>query len=64
MHQFRIEKAKALLQSTDYKIQTVAPEVGYFDEAHFTRTFKKWVGMLPSLYKKDIAARGASQPSL
>ncbi|HZG86880.1 response regulator [Paenibacillus sp.] len=53
VHQFRIEKAKALLQSTDLKIQAVAREVGYFDEAHFTKTFKKWTGMLPSQYKKE-----------
>jgi two-component system response regulator YesN len=58
VHQFRIERAKALLQSTDYKIQTVAREVGYFDEAHFTRTFKKWAGTLPSQYKKDSSVRG------
>lgn len=52
VHQYRIEKAKALLQSGEHKIQTIAKEVGYFDEAHFTRTFKKWVGKLPSHYKK------------
>lgn len=53
VHQYRIEKAKALLQSKDQKIQTVAKEVGYFDEAHFTKTFKKWTGMLPSQYRKE-----------
>jgi len=53
VHQYRIEKAKALLQSKDQKIHTVAKEVGYFDEAHFTKTFKKWTGMLPSQYKKE-----------
>jgi len=57
VHQYRIEKAKALLQSGDMKIQTVAREVGYFDEAHFTKTFKKWTGMLPSQYKKETALR-------
>lgn len=58
LHQFRIDKAKALLQSGERKIQTIAREVGYFDEAHFTRTFKKWAGMLPSQYKKEKAGRG------
>ena len=57
VHQYRIDKAKALLQSGDMKIQTVAREVGYFDEAHFTKTFKKWTGMLPSQYKKETAYR-------
>ncbi|MFD0672806.1 response regulator [Cohnella sp. GCM10027633] len=57
IHQYRIEKAKALLQAGDSKIQTVAREVGYFDEAHFTKTFKKWTGSLPSQYKKEQQAR-------
>lgn len=58
VHQYRVDKAKGLLQSADYKIQAVAKEVGYFDEAHFTRTFKKWTGILPSQYKKENAHRG------
>lgn len=57
VHQYRVEKAKGLLQSADIKIQAVAKEIGYFDEAHFTRTFKKWTGMLPSQYKKEMASR-------
>jgi len=55
VHQYRIERAKALLQSSDLKIQSVAREVGYFDEAHFTKTFKKWTGILPSQYKKEVS---------
>ncbi|WP_274648793.1 helix-turn-helix domain-containing protein [Paenibacillus humicola] len=51
-HQYRIEKAKGLLQAGNAKIHAVAKELGYFDEAHFTRTFKKWAGMSPSQYRK------------
>ncbi|WP_336771237.1 response regulator [Paenibacillus sp. MMO-58] len=58
VHQYRIEKAKALLQASDMKIHSVAKEVGYYDEAHFTKTFKKWTGMLPSQYKKEMAVIG------
>ncbi|MFB9329197.1 response regulator [Paenibacillus aurantiacus] len=56
VHQFRIEKAKALLQAGDQKIQSVAREVGYYDEAHFTKTFKKWTGLLPSQYKREMTS--------
>lgn len=56
VHQYRIDKAKALLQAGDQKIQSVAREVGYYDEAHFTKTFKKWTGQLPSQYKREMSS--------
>jgi two-component system response regulator YesN len=52
LHQFRIEKAKQLLKEESGKIYIVAKQVGYYDESHFVRMFKKWTGMLPSQYKK------------
>jgi two-component system response regulator YesN len=54
LHQYRIEKAKQLLKKTNEKVYAVARQVGYYDEAHFVRFFKKWTGMLPSQYKKQI----------
>ncbi|MEK8126623.1 response regulator [Paenibacillus filicis] len=54
LHQYRIEKAKQLFKHEGSKVYTVAREVGYYDEAHFVRFFKKWTGMLPSQYKKQI----------
>jgi two-component system response regulator YesN len=53
LHQHRIEKAKQLLKEGDGKIYAVARQVGYYDEAHFVRFFKKWTGLLPSQYKKQ-----------
>jgi two-component system response regulator YesN len=52
IHQFRIERAKPLLKAGNLKIQNISREVGYFDESHFTKTFKKWTGMSPSQYQK------------
>jgi two-component system response regulator YesN len=52
LHQFRIDKAKQLLKEKNEKIYMVAKQVGYYDESHFVRMFKKWAGMLPSQYKK------------
>ncbi|QJD84865.1 response regulator [Cohnella herbarum] len=54
LHQYRIEKAKQLLRKGNEKVYAVARQVGYYDEAHFVRFFKKWTGMLPSQYKKQI----------
>jgi AraC-like DNA-binding protein len=51
LNNLRIEKAKSLLtqglQSTD-----VAFTVGYFDQSHFIRHFKKIVGVTPKAYVK------------
>jgi two-component system, response regulator YesN len=53
LHQHRIDKAKHLLKETNGKVYAIARQVGYYDEAHFVRFFKKWTGMLPSQYKKQ-----------
>ncbi|MCL6443166.1 MAG: helix-turn-helix domain-containing protein [Alicyclobacillus sp.] len=54
LHQYRIEKAKAMLLDPTLKIQTIARAVGYFDESHFNRTFKKWTGVSPSQYQNGL----------
>ncbi|MCL6458654.1 MAG: response regulator [Gorillibacterium sp.] len=52
LHQYRIEVAKQLLKDGKQKVSTVAMEVGYFDEAHFIHTFKKWTGVSPAAYSR------------
>lgn len=46
----RIEKAKQLLQA-GFTVQEVVDQVGYYDESHLNRKFKKYVGMAPKNYK-------------
>lgn len=50
----RIEKAAELLRKTDMKIIDVAHQVGYEDELHFQKLFKKKTGKTPGAYRKDI----------
>jgi AraC family transcriptional regulator len=45
--QCRIEKAKCLLQDGELSIADVAARVGFCDQSHFTRYFKRIVGMTP-----------------
>lgn len=52
VHQKRIERAKPLLKEQALKVQEVARALGYMDEAHFSKTFKKWTGYSPSQYVK------------
>ncbi len=48
----RLEKAKNLLETTDFSIGQVATEVGFKTQAHFTRSFQEEFGQLPSSTRK------------
>lgn len=50
--QVRIEHAKVLLKTSDYRISKVAHMVGYNDEKYFCRVFKKHAGLSPADFKK------------
>lgn len=43
----RLVKARDLLLHTDYDINYIALETGFFDCSHFIRTYKKWKGITP-----------------
>jgi AraC-like DNA-binding protein len=48
--QKRMEKAKALLQHTDYSIQMIAEHVGYIDISAFSRRFSNYFGLTPTQF--------------
>ena len=48
---FRIERAKKLLQDPRYKITDISEKVGYTDGNYFGKTFKRTVGLSPSEYR-------------
>jgi AraC family transcriptional regulator len=45
--QCRIDKAKYLLQHSELSIADIAARVGFCDQSHFTRYFKRIVGVTP-----------------
>ncbi|WP_243735261.1 response regulator transcription factor [Paenibacillus turpanensis] len=47
----RMERAAAFLRETDWKISTIAERAGYWDESHFSRTFKKVYRVSPKEYR-------------
>ncbi len=53
----RIEKAKRLILTTDYKNYEIADEVGFKDVNYFGSRFKKIVGMSPKQYKEQVKHR-------
>ena len=53
----RIEKAKELLTYKDINVSEVAYKLGYASAAHFSRQFKKMVGVTPSLFQHNPSGR-------
>ncbi|MBW8687062.1 helix-turn-helix domain-containing protein [Chitinophaga rhizophila] len=48
----KIQKASQLLQESDYNIKTIALQLGYDDQYHFSRVFKKVMGVSPRTFKQ------------
>lgn len=54
VRRLRMEQAKGLLQRGDETVAAIASRVGFYDEAHFCRTFKRVFGVTPSAYRRSI----------
>lgn len=52
--QIRLEKAKHILEKNNMPINLVAKAVGYEDAYYFSKLFKKYYGMAPSTYGKQM----------
>ena len=50
----RINKAKELLKDPALRIGDIADEVGFLDMAHFSRVFKKQVGISANEYRNQL----------
>lgn len=48
----RVNAAKTLLATTDKRISDIAAETGFFDHAHFIRSFKRLTGVTPAKYRQ------------
>jgi len=48
----RIAWAAGKLTGTDEDIAQIALQAGFFDQSHFTRTFKRQLGLTPLAYRK------------
>ncbi|MCM8711896.1 response regulator [Clostridium sp. SYSU_GA19001] len=51
VNKVRIEKAKELLKTTDYKIYKIAKMLGFDNDKYFFRVFKKLSGYTPEKYR-------------
>lgn len=56
---FRINKAKELLEQTDWNVQEIAGKVGIYSRTTFIRLFKKYEGITPNAYR-DLKRKSGS----
>ncbi len=48
----RVERARQLLRDTDLRLADIAVEVGFSDQAHFTRSFGRVAGVSPGAWRR------------
>jgi AraC-like DNA-binding protein len=53
LQRVRVHEASRLLAGSDDPISDVALETGFYDQAHLTRTFRRWMGMTPSGFRRE-----------
>lgn len=54
----RIDTAKKLLRTSQYRIKEVYPMVGFNDQAYFSRVFRKYEGISPQDYRAQPGWQG------
>lgn len=56
----RLQRAADLIAGNAASIGRIAHSVGFSDQAHFTRTFKRYFGKTPSEFRRDAASDAAA----
>jgi AraC-like DNA-binding protein len=55
--EFRVKKVQELLATHDWPLTQVAAAVGFADQAHLTRVFKRVTGLTPAFWARQCAWR-------
>jgi AraC family transcriptional regulator len=53
----RVDRAKMLLRDSRTRVIDISAELGFADQSHFARTFRRLVGMPPSAYARAASGR-------
>lgn len=56
----RVEHAATMLRETDQSITAIAQACGFYDHAHFSRSFRRVMSMAPSAYRKRTQSAHSS----
>jgi len=52
LNRIRFEAARNRMLEPTLPLAEIAAELGYADQAHFTRAFRRWTGESPSGYRR------------
>jgi AraC-like DNA-binding protein len=52
---YKLKLAETRLQYSDMRLNEIAFELGFSDESHLTKTFKKYKGVSPSQFRKQLS---------
>lgn len=53
LQKLRLDEAKRLLETTDWRVNEIGHRIGFTDEKHFLKVFKSTVGLSPTEYRKS-----------
>jgi len=54
VHALRIQQAQRMLTETNDSVSDIALAMGYFDQSHFTKRFRRITGMTPKAYRRGF----------
>jgi len=57
LQRVRVHHASQALLDTDKQIGIIALDTGFYDQAHLTRLFRRWMGLTPFDFRKDSRQR-------
>lgn len=57
LKELRMNEARRLLAETDMRVIEISQQIGYENEKHFMKTFKKECGVSPTEYRKNMQFR-------
>lgn len=62
VQRWKLERARALLGTTDHKTQTIARACGFASQSHFIKTFRTAAGRTPAAWR--LETRDARPPAV